>query len=346
MSFESQSANLEDFTLQETQEPRTVSCPRCGSNVPESIYCLACGCPLEIDENIGREETEFDVEELRKIQGGGTPSTELNVKPNTVIAGTVEEGFEFVLNPDKDEDPRTQETEEVSIESASQTLEEIMLRTIPQTDDENQLEIPESLEEVPKGSWDYEMASDTRNGIEPSVKELAKDLLNSAYMELWSVGLLEKRGAEEDQFIKVFEVYRERFEKSTEHRQHLLNQVQDMKAAERKANEAWMSLEELDVRKALGDLHSGEYKAMAPAFQWMIKHHEGEVERRRERVAVLQSFTGLISPERLEEIGIMVEDAQRIIDSVEGSVLSRETSSDVRRSIENISQLLESFSET
>jgi hypothetical protein len=56
----------------QAHEMEMVTCPRCKGDVPSSIYCGACGCPLEVEsakDTEGSGENHFDLESLKEIQG-------------------------------------------------------------------------------------------------------------------------------------------------------------------------------------------------------------------------------------------------------------------------------------
>jgi hypothetical protein len=64
----------------EAPETPSVICPRCESEVPSSIYCVACGCPIEneapAEENSKSSELRFDLTPLMEMQAEGEPEAE------------------------------------------------------------------------------------------------------------------------------------------------------------------------------------------------------------------------------------------------------------------------------
>jgi hypothetical protein len=173
------------------------------------------------------------------------------------------------------------------------------------------------------------------------IEDLANELLKSAYLELWSVGLLRKEGTGEEQFLRTYYAYHSRVERCIDQRDHLLHQIIDLEPFETKVREAQIELDELDVRRSIGDLRHGEYEAKAPALRWTIDQNEAESERRRNRIALLENPFGRMTLGKVDEAAALVEEAQELIMKAETSEkLSSETAAKVRASIDVIEGFL------
>ena len=314
----------------EAPEAKTVTCPRCESEVPSSLYCVACDCPLEIEapseEGAGSDELRFDLTPLKEMQAEGeSRADEAMAEPRFAAVESTVQGINFDLEP----------------------MEKESLIPIPTIEamepkpPEDEIEAPETgLQE------DREPEGETRHteepeGTDPAIEELANELLNSVYLELWSVGLLRKEGTGEEQFTRTFEAYHGRVEKCIGQRDHLLDQIRDLEAHEAKSREARIELDELDIRKSLGDLHEGEYEAMAPALKWSIDHFEAEIEERQGRIALLEDPIALMPPGKVDEATTLAVEALELVREAEASArLSRGTATKVRTSVEMIEGLL------
>ncbi len=314
----------------EAPEANAVTCPRCESEVPTSLYCVACGCPLEIDapaeDGTGSNELRFDLTPLKEMQGEGEPGPEeATAEPRSASA----ESSILGINVDN---------EQVEKESLNMThpFETMKLET---PDDE--IDVPETgLQETREPGFASFQAEDP-GGPDPAIEELANELLNSTYLELWSVGLLRKEGTGEEQFLRTFDAYHGRVERCIGQRDRLLDQVRDLEAHETKVRETSIELDELDVRESLGDLHDGEYEAMAPALRWTIHHFEAEIEGRRSRIAMLEDPIGLMPPGKVEEVAALAAEALEFVREAEASAkLSRGTAAKVKASVEMIEGLL------
>ncbi len=310
-------------------EVETVTCPRCKGEVPSSIYCVTCGCPLEIEaaeDAEGTEEIRFDIEPLKEMQGESESQNKgESTGPHSVEEGDTVKGLKFALEP---------------VEKEKQTLSQIF----DTMKDQTPKDAIEALDtefhagpEPPREAPSAEAAGDH----DPEIYELATELLNSVYLKLWSVGLLRKEETDENQFLKAFEGYSDRLERCIGIRDHLLDQIRDMGAHEAKAREARVELDKLDVRKSLGDLHEGEYQAMAPALRWVIEHHEAETERRQHRIALLEDPMSLMPTEKVREAVVMAEEAVELIREAEAFArMSPGTAASVRDSVKMIQRIL------
>ncbi len=313
----------------EAPEAMPVTCPRCESEVPSSIYCVACGCPMETEahaeEGAGSDELRFDLTPLKEMQAEREPGAdEARAEPRFAVVDSTVQGMNFALEP-------------VGKES---------LMTIPSVELE-----PKALDdgiEAPKTGLqeDREAGGETLQTEEPGghdseIEELANELLNSVYLELWSVGLLRKEGIGDEQFLRTFDAYHDRVERCISQRDHLLDQNSDLEAHEAKAREVRIELDELVIRKSLGDLHEGEYEAIAPALRWTIGHFEVEIEGRRGRIALLEDPIGLMLPGKVEEAAALAVEALELVREAEATArLSRGTAAKVRASVEVIEGFL------
>ena len=310
-------------------EVETVACPRCKGEVPSSIYCVACGCPLEVEaaeDAEGSGEIRFDIESLKEMQGESESQNKgESTGPHSVEEGDTVKGLNFALEP---------------VEKESLTLTPVFeaMKDQPPKDAIEALDTGfHTGPEPPREASSAEAAGD----IDPVIFELATELLNSVYLELWSVGLLRKDEMDESQFLKAFEGYRDRLERCIGIRDHLLDQIRDLGAHETKAREANFELDILDVRESLGDLHEGEYQAMAPALRWTMGHHEAETERRQDRIALLEDPMSLMPAEKVREVAVMAEEAVELIREAEAFArLSPGTAASVRGSVKMIQGIL------
>ena len=221
----------------EAPEAKMVTCPRCESEVPSSLYCVACDCPLEIEapaeEDAGSDELRFDLTPLKEMQAKGEPrADEAMAEPRFAAMESTVQGINFDLDPMEKESLIT-----------TPTVEAMELKA-----PEDGIEAPETRlqeEKEPRGETRH---TEEPGGPDPAIEELANELLNSVYLELWSVGLLRKEGIRGEQFLRAFDAYHSRVERCIGQRDHLLDQIRDLEAHEAKAREARIELDELRAR--------------------------------------------------------------------------------------------------
>lgn len=315
----------------EAPEATTVKCPRCESEVPTSIYCVACGCPLEMevssDEGPRSEKLRFDLTPLKEMQADVEPQGDgREARPLYAEADSTFQEMDYPPEPEGESLILTHAAGGASMDQA----------------DIGESDAPETVSHEGPEPQIEASSTEAIEDTDPVIEELANELLNSAYLELWSIGLLRKDETGEDQFLRNFESYQGRLERCVTQREHLLTQIRDIEAVEARGREARVQLDELDVRRSLGDLREGEYEAMAPALRWTIDHHEAEMEMRRRRTSLLENPMSLMPTEKVREAAAMAEEAMKLVREAEASAkLSTGTAASVRASIETIEELLE-----
>ncbi|MHA2162992.1 MAG: hypothetical protein ACXABF_11265 [Candidatus Thorarchaeota archaeon] len=297
----------------QAHEMEMVTCPRCKGDVPSSIYCGACGCPLEVEsakDTEGSGENHFDLESLKEIQG----EIESQKMEESASRAPVE----------KESLTMIQGSDAMKAQSPKDTLDALDTRFHAG---------PESPRKV--------LSAEAAGNLGPVIDKLATELFNSAYLELWSVSLFRRDEMDENQFLKVFEGYRDRLDRCIGIRDDLLNQIRDLGTHDVKVREARIELDKLDVRKSLGDLHEGEYQAMVPALRWTIDHYEVEAERRQNRIALLEDPLSLMSAEKVREVAVMAEEGVELLREVEAFArISPGTAAMVRDSVKMIQGIL------
>ncbi len=203
---------------------------------------------------------------------------------------------------------------------------------------ENERSRNDSFADRLEGGKDWEV----EHGADSKVAELAKELMNSISLQLWSINLLREGGVDEDHFGRIFQGYQARFERCMAQRNEMLEEARDTAAFEKKVNEAKVRLGELEVRRALGDLSEGEYEAMTPALRWILDHNEELIAERQAEVALLEELYQLMPADKIAETEEMAETAREALESLnESANIGSATVSRVRASLEEIMAYLE-----
>jgi hypothetical protein len=184
--------------------------------------------------------------------------------------------------------------------------------------------------------WESEHRAD------PKIAELAKGLMNSISLQLWSINLLREEGVDEDHFERIFQGYQARFERCMAQRNEMLEEARDTATFEKKVNEAKVELGELEVRRSLGDLSEGEYEAMTPALRWIVDHNEDLIAGKKAEEALLEDLDQLMPADKIAETREMAETAQEALERLnESENIGSETVSRIRASLEDIMTYLE-----
>jgi hypothetical protein len=234
----------------------------------------------------------------------------------------------------------------ISCEYPLHTIEEAS-----ETDDEREEDTNESvnvLEAMLKGNDSDDSTEDEkysedavrraqRPELDKSILELNRETVKCVSLKLWSIDQLLEKKIEESQFVKLFEGYNARHQQLKDRGNEMLKNTRDIDAHEESLKKVKISLDELEMRKSLGDLFEGEYEAKGPAFRWEMQHYQEKVSARKMEISYLKDLTNTISPEILSE---MEETTQRLLHTLDNleivEYVCSETIENIRRSLEDI----------
>jgi hypothetical protein len=345
-------------------QTKTVECPNCKMTVPYTIYCLKCGFPMYSIINGDEEEKES----IHPIEDEPVePSArELEDSALTSVVPATEDSYHergdeqlrlVALETDGEGSHPAAHTYQpilgTDLELDSDTLieerkdEETPLSTGLENGDD---EVPEPLsheEETgveahgPDGAVlvDGDTLTCERIG---ATQYLVRDLLNSANLRLWSIDQLLEGSMSEENFLRMFKGYDERWRRCTDLRLERLQRAKDTVQLEEGLERAKVNLGELELRRTIGDLLEGEYEAKAPAYRWEIDRFEGENEKRRAEIDLLEDLRN-VAPR--DELGRLEDDAKRLLERLEEGDKpehSEETYEKVRSSLEETLQYITS----
>lgn len=184
------------------------------------------------------------------------------------------------------------------------------------------------------------------------VQELTKNLMNSIFLKLWSVDLLKEGAIEEKQFERLFGDYQARSVQCIGQRKMLLTRYsreyiakgRNLEPVEKALNEAKVKLRELETRRAIGDLHEGEYEAKVATFRWEIQFYEEDIKGRKKEMTFIESLTQVEPTAEIEEMKKKVEDAQAAMDDLLGkTAIGPETAAKVKVSLEETRAFLDNL---
>ena len=116
---------------------------------------------------------------------------------------------------------------------------------------------------------------ETSNMIEydpdPAIKELMGDFAKNLSMKIRLVDLLKSGEVKKETFHRLFESYLARGEHLMNSRNEMLERVKyELESKEKAYNETKIGLEELKIKRTIGDVSEGEYKAKSPGLEWDI----------------------------------------------------------------------------
>jgi hypothetical protein len=271
-----------------------VECPNCKNMVPFSLFCVACQFPLFSMENqeetppLNSEEISDHSLEPIPIEQESPESSELPII-NIEDSDELDSNRGLSMNQEDQNEPPLISEEEIILESKKESPE------ININDSELDLQTDDSS-----------LKNDGTN-LEPkdtdtSIQELIKNIVNCISLKLWSITQLFENKIEEEQFIKMFDTYEERYNKLMNQRMEWIEKVNDLASLEQTLKESIVGLEELKMRRSLKDLHEGEFEVMAPAYEWKIKHVQSEMSEKKKDLESLRILALTIPQKNIEEV--------------------------------------------
>jgi hypothetical protein len=288
-------------------------------DIEEPVETVEPLLPEVTEEKVEFEELETFEDEEEVIE----PEDEI-IEPTTEIVEVTDEEV-------ADEETVSMEVEEVT--EAPEATEEI-------TDD---ITFVEPIAEVmvdtvykPEVQPIFETVVVPLFEPEPVIKEVMENLAKNISTKIKLVNLLREGGVKTETFNRLFESYVARGELLMNSRNEMLERVRfDIESMERALNEAKIGLEELKIRKAIGDASEEEYRAKSPGFEWDIKQYEDEVARKRAEIKYLEDLTQVMNAEEIEELKLTGESSCEAVDGLsDAGKISSETATRVKVALE------------
>ena len=334
--------------MQTELQTEVVLCPNCKEEVPKTLYCLNCGYPLykmgldlprhEEDVRVEIEPEPFSLEPLTKLaestevaldieEVATLPTIEENEEHETEKEQeAIEEITELIEPPTPEISDEVVELEEpeLFVEAEEEMIEPVVeLSEFPVEDViEEEVEVIETLEteeELIAEPVVEELIAEAEPAFEPEpvIREVMENLAKNISTKIKLVNLLREGGVKTETFNRLFESYMARGELLMNSRNEMLERVRfDIESMEKALNEAKIGLEELKIRKAIGDASEEEYRAKTPGFEWDIKQYEDEVARKRDEIKYLEDLTQVMNAEEIEELKLTGENNCEAVDEL------------------------------
>ena len=333
-----------------------IMCPNCKEEVPKTLYCLNCGYPLykisvdtdKSEENdppsVSVEDSTTVIEETADIDEGvviavddfeATVVEKVVFEPVAEPAAVVELPAPIVIEESPVVEPEQSEAT-VEVPETLEVEEEKPVATIEFSEPiEITVETAEAIE-AEEPEEEFVIENEYAFEPEPVTREVMENLAKNVSMKTKLVDLLLKGEVKMATFERLFESYVARGELLLNSRNEMLERVRfDLESRERSLNEAKIGLEELGVRRSIGDVSEEEYRAKSPGFEWDISQYKDDVEYKGAEIEYLEDPTRLINSKELEELREKGEKGHRTIDTlVDSSVISSEMSERIKRVLE------------
>ena len=348
--------------MQEDLKTEVILCPNCKEEVPKTLYCLNCGYPLY---KVEQEEARPEGTEIIGIEGAPEPiETAPSNEPEVEMPSIPEEATEIAVEPEEEEAETLEEPQIISVEEEEKPAEELteavtaqweaevevmqvqepvveesteIETMVPEEEPTEEAEVEVMQVQEPEMEESTEEAQETPTEFEPDplVIEVMEKLVKSISLRVRLANLLREGDVKEATFTRLFESYGARGERWMKRRNEMLERNRyDLDEMEKALTEARMGLEELEIRKAIGDVSEGEYQAKAPAFEWDIRLLDDELRRRKGEIAYLMDLAQVISASEAQDLREMAESCNEDLDGlVESGRINSETAARVKAAL-------------
>jgi copper chaperone CopZ len=365
--------------MQTELQTEVMLCPNCREEVPKTLYCLNCGYPLY---KVAMQSVEEEVEDVSievAPEAGAEPIIEIEAQQETPVVEelqeTVEEESPALIEELEEaeaglEEPESLEAVEEELleelqadEGVEETLEPLQEETLEETQlYEEDVEEPEPHQEIavePLVAETLEVDSDIFDEIEeiedaipeidysfepdPVIKEVMVNLAKNISLKVRLVDLLNKGEVKEETFNRLFENYAARGERLINSRIEMVERIRfDLEAMEKSLSEANVGLEELEIKRAIGDVSQEEYNAKAPAFQWDIGKYKDEARRKKGELAYLSDLTRVIPAAEIAQLKETARSCHACVDEmVDANVASPQNVARIKSSLDDVIAYLE-----
>ena len=365
--------------MQRDVQAEVILCPNCNEDVPKTLYCLNCGYPLykveleqaepEMTEASEAEETieQFEPEPIEADTAPDMPS---------LPEWAEEAAAESVIEADEEEELSVEEVEPV--EHEPELVEEAAAEDVPiaeaieaqaaedigevavtediaaeegsyeiaeeiAVEEGERMELVEEQEEPPEDEL-MEEAETISAEFEPDplIAMVMEQVARNISLKVRLVNLLIDDDVNESTFNRLFESYAARGERWINRRNEMLERNRyDLESMEKSLTEARMSLEELRIRRAIGDALEEEHDAKAPAFRWDIHQLERSLQQIRGENAYLGDLGRVMSAEEAQNLTEMADDCLGALDDqVESGKIDAKTAARVKATIEDALECL------
>jgi len=365
--------------MQTEIQAEAVLCPNCKEEVPKTLYCLNCGYPLykmvlEKEEEVSAEEPISEpVEEDVLIQVDDMeiwPIVETPVEPMSLAAVEPVEVFEspepqaveagIEVEPDtanapaddKEESDKAVEPVEVAIEVAEEPViiheaepEEPIIETpVEELAVVEEAESEEPVIEVAIEEPVIEVVAESKPVFEPDpvIRDVMENLAKNISMKIKLVNLTLNDEVKKETFERLFESYVARGELLTNSRSEMLERVRfDLESREKALNDAKTGLDELIIRRSIGDVSKAEFDAKYPGYEWDIGKNEDDVTRKKAEIEYLKDVSVMFRAEELSELRLQCASGLGSLgDRANAGRVTPETADRIRTVLEESAEIL------
>ncbi len=178
--------------------------------------------------------------------------------------------------------------------------------------------------------------------IAPTILEVMDNLAKNISLKLKLVDLAVKGDIKEANLNKLLESYAAKGEVWINRRNEILERGRyEISTLEKAVENAVVGMEELEIRRAIGDASEDEYAAKAPAYEWDINHLNEKLTQKRLEIGHLESLSKIMSHGDFERLKEIASSCHRDIDMLATTGRMRpETVAKIKAILEEALELL------
>lgn len=232
------------------------------------------------------------------------------------------------------------------VEAPPEVLEEKEEKLTMESLEEEPIEL-EAVKEEEEGAEEeaveaLEVALPSKPEIDPIILEVMNNLAQNISLKVKLIELTMKEDLREDIVKKLLENYAAKGESWINKRNEILERSRyEISTLEKAIENARAGLEELDIRRAIGDASDDEYLAKAPAYEWDINHLNEKLTRKRLEIGYLESLSNVMSVEDFENLKEIASSCHHEIDELAAKGrLSPEAVAEIKSILEEALELL------
>ena len=208
-------------------------------------------------------------------------------------------------------------------EEPSESIEEVVVEVVEESKEAEEIEVVEEVleepivEEIPE-----EQVQEISVEFEPDpiVTSVMEHLAKNISVRIKLVNLLRKGDVKEATFNRLYEGYAAKGERWMNRRNEMLERNRyDLDAMEKTFTEAKNGLDELKIKRLIGDASEEEYLAKASAFEWDIRLLDEELRRRNSEITYLEDLTRVMPADKIQELKEIAEGCYEALDDLEES---------------------------
>ncbi|MBS7620004.1 zinc ribbon domain-containing protein [Candidatus Bathyarchaeota archaeon] len=203
-------------------------------------------------------------------------------------------------------------SEPVQAEEESKAIEEKPAEVVqePQT-----VKVEEMSKTSEESLWKYEP--------DPLVQEILQNIAKNISLKIKLSKLMLDGSLKESTFLKLLEKYSAQGERWISRRNEIIERDRyDIDSMEKALEEAKIAMDELEIRKAIGDATEDEYSAKMPAYKWEVNSFAEKIRKSKGEVEYLSNISSMLPVEEIQELESLIKLCYASINNSEGSKVS------------------------